>query len=227
MRALALAVLAGCSACSRDSAGSRCAPVPRAEMGDATYYAADGTGNCSFEASPDDLMVAAMNGADYANAAWCGACLAVTGPNGTIAVRVVDQCPGCKRGDLDLSEHAFAMLAPPSVGRIPITWHEIACPVSGPIAYQFKETSSAFWTAIQVRQHRYAIAKLEALVDGTWHDLPRADYNYFVARSGLGAGPYALRVTDARGNVVLDPAIALGDAAIRTGWAQFPACAKD
>jgi expansin (peptidoglycan-binding protein) len=199
-------------------------PVPSAEMGDGTYYTADGTGNCSFDASPSDLMVAAMNAVDYANAAWCGACLAVTGPNGTITVRVVDQCPGCQHGDLDLSEQAFGMLAPLSVGRIPITWHEVACPVSGPIAYRFKEGSSAFWTAIQVRDHRYPIAKLQVQTGSAWQDIPRADYNYFVAASGLGAGPYALRVTDARGQLLADPAIALGDAVVRVGAAQFPAC---
>src|SRR5436190_1219322 len=77
------------------------APVEAA--GEGTYYDADGTGNCSFDASPNDLMVAAMNDADYHTAAWCGACVAVTGPAGTVTVRVVDRCPGCASGDLDLS----------------------------------------------------------------------------------------------------------------------------
>ena len=62
--------------------GGSCSAVPAPETGDGTYYAADGTGNCSFDASPDDLMVVAMNHVDYADAQWCGACLAVTGPNG-------------------------------------------------------------------------------------------------------------------------------------------------
>src|SRR5688500_15570127 len=34
--------------------------------GEATYYAADGSGNCSFDANPGDPMVAAMNIVDYA-----------------------------------------------------------------------------------------------------------------------------------------------------------------
>jgi hypothetical protein len=34
--------------------------------GQATYYAADGSGNCSFDAAPGDPLVAAMNDADYA-----------------------------------------------------------------------------------------------------------------------------------------------------------------
>jgi expansin (peptidoglycan-binding protein) len=223
MRALAISLLAACSG-SSDGDGASCAPVPPAEMGDGTYYAADGTGNCSFDASPSDLMIAAMNGPDYATAEWCGACLAVTGPNGTITVRVVDQCPGCKHGDLDLSEQAFGMLASLSAGRIAITWHEVACPVAGPISYRFKEGSNAYWTAIQIRDHRYPIAKLEVQVGNAWQGIPRVDYNYFVATSGLGDGPYALRVTDSRGQMVSDPAIALGDGVVRTGASQFPAC---
>jgi hypothetical protein len=45
--------------------------------GEGTYYNADGTGNCSFDPSPEDLMVAAMNHADYDNAALCGAFIEV------------------------------------------------------------------------------------------------------------------------------------------------------
>lgn len=35
---------------------------------------------------------------------------------------VVDECPGCAYGDLDLSPDAFAMLSPMEAGRIDITW---------------------------------------------------------------------------------------------------------
>ncbi len=67
--------------------------------GQATYYDfADGSGACSFEPSPNDLMVAAMNAPDYAGAAACGSCARVFGPNGEITVRIVDLCPECPRG---------------------------------------------------------------------------------------------------------------------------------
>jgi len=192
--------------------------------GQGTYYSADGTGACSFERSPEDLMVAALNAPDYAGAAWCGACIAVTGPSGSVVVRVVDKCPECKRGDVDLSEPAFAKIAAISAGRVAVSWHEVACPVTGPVAYRSKDGSNADWTAIQVRNHRYAIAKLEAKVGSAYRSIERADDNYFVAPRGLGPGPYALRVTDIHGHVLEDGAIALGDATERAGAAQFPAC---
>jgi expansin (peptidoglycan-binding protein) len=198
--------------------------VPAAESGDGTYYAADGTGNCSFDASPDDLMVVAMNHPDYANAAWCGACLSVTGPNGTVNVRVVDQCPECKTGDLDMAPQAFDMIADHAAGRVPITWHEIACDVTGPIDYHFKDGANAYWTAIQIRNGRYPIAKVEAMKNGAYVEIPRLDYNYFVQADGLGNGPYQLRVTDQRGHVVEDTGVALGDNITRTGTSQFDTC---
>lgn len=96
--------------------------------GEATYYAADGTGACGFKASPNDLMVAALNGTQFTKKAWCGKCALVTGPNGNaVKVRIVDLCPGCKNGGLDLSKQAFLALSPLSAGRIKITWHVVAC----------------------------------------------------------------------------------------------------
>lgn len=96
------------------------------ESGEATYYDADGSGACGFPKS-SDFMVAAMNGAQYSKAI-CGKCVEVTGPLGTVVVRIVDLCPGCKKGDLDLSQTAFQKIAKLSAGRVKITWHYVACP---------------------------------------------------------------------------------------------------
>jgi expansin (peptidoglycan-binding protein) len=220
-----LVVLPACTGgAGDDSTPGSCEAVPVEVSGEGTYYAADGTGNCSFDASPDDLMVAALNAPDYQTAALCGACLEVTGPNGTVTVRVVDQCPECKHGDLDLSPQAFQLLSPLAAGRIPITWHQVACNVTGPIAYHFKDGANAYWTAIQIRNHRYPIAKLEAMQGSAYVAIPRLDYNYFVQASGLGPGPYMLRVTDTRGHTVEDADIALGDSVTRAGAHQLESC---
>jgi expansin len=226
--ALVVLGLGACGTCAQrapaDAAVARCAGDPMSAAGEGTYYDADGTGRCSFEASRGDRMVAALNGPDYAHAAHCGACLAVSGPAGEVVVRVVDKCPGCKHGDLDLSREAFARIAPLSAGRVRITWREVACPVSGPIAYHLKGGSNEFWLAIQVREHRYAIDRLEGRGTGGYRVFARGDDNYFVAPGGLGPGPFALRVTDVRGQVLEDGAIALGDSTLRPGAGQFPVC---
>ena len=94
--------------------------------GQATYYNADGTGACGFKATPNDLDVAAMNGSQYKKS-WCGQCVLVTGPKGTVKVRIVDLCPGCAFGGLDLSEQAFGAISPLSAGRVKITWYTVPC----------------------------------------------------------------------------------------------------
>jgi hypothetical protein len=55
-----LLLLAALPACAHgpsdgDTMTGSCASVPPDESGDGTYYAADGTGNCGFDASPGDL----------------------------------------------------------------------------------------------------------------------------------------------------------------------------
>ena len=223
---LRLVLLAAISACSGrvELAPSACRGDVGPFTGEATHYDADGTGNCSFEADPD-RMVAAMNGADYKGAIWCGACVRVSGPEGEVTVRIVDQCPGCAEGDLDLSKEAFAKIAPLVTGRVRVQWRPVPCEVSGPIAYRFKERSNAFWTGIQVRNHRYAIAKLEARdAAGNYTPIKRAEYNYFVTTKGLGPGPYTLRVTDTRANVLEDTNVELGEGVTRQGAAQLPLC---
>jgi expansin len=112
-------------AAKQDASGADAALGPE-ESGEATYYAADGTGACGFKATTN-LDVAAMNKAQYSKAN-CGKCVSVTGPKGVVVVRIVDLCPGCSSGDLDLSKTAFAKIANLSAGRVAITWHFVACP---------------------------------------------------------------------------------------------------
>ena len=66
-----------------------------------------------------------------------------------------------------------------AAGRVPISWQVVPCAVSGPVAYRYKEGSSQYWTAIQVRNHRLPITSLEVQLGGAWQPVSRSDYNYF------------------------------------------------
>ena len=191
--------------------------------GDGTYYDANGTGNCSFDAAPD-RMVAAMNTTDYADSAICGAFVEITGPKGVVTVRITDRCPECKPGDIDLSREAFALIANPVDGRVTIRWHVVSPNLSGPIIYHFKEGSNQWWTAVQIRNHRNPIAKVEYQTPGgDFKTVGRVSYNYFVESSGMGVGPYTFRVTDIYGNSVTDSGIVFREAGDVSGAQQFPA----
>ena len=193
-------------------------------QGIATYYNATGAGACLFDPSPEDLMVAAMNAEEYDNAAYCGAYIHVIGPEGSVTIRIVDLCPECKAGHLDLSQEAFAQIADLPLGIVPITWQLISPDLDGPIAYHFKDGSNQWWTAVQIRNHRNPIAKLEYLDGGQWISVPRTAYNYFVqTEPGMGVGPYSFRVTDLYGNVLTDSGIPHIENGTVDGAAQFPA----
>jgi expansin len=206
-------------------ASSACQAEPT-HGGEATYYTfADGSGNCSFDPTPNDLMVGAMNHTDYADAAVCGSCARVIGPSGEVTVRIVDRCPECPQGDIDLSPQAFEKIAALALGRVPISWAYVPCSVTGPIAYRFKEGSNQWWTAVQLRNHRHAIAKLEYEKQGEFVAVARESYNYFVEPSGMGPGPYTFRVTDIHGHTLVDTGIPHQEAESVQGAAQFPDCA--
>src|SRR5262249_51673910 len=154
-------------------------------------------GNCGFDPSPDDLLVGAMNQTDYAGSAACGACATLQGPSGTVTIRIVDRCPEGPAGNIDLSPQAFQRIPGLARGRVPIQWHYVECPVTGPIRYHFKDGSNPYWTAVQLRNHAHAIARFEYQTqDGSFKAVDRLDYNYFVEPVGMGDGPYHFRVTD-------------------------------
>lgn len=192
-------------------------------QGIATYYDADGSGACMFDKSPNDLMVAAMNAVEYNHAAYCGAFVQVNGAKGTIIVRIVDLCPECLAGHLDLSREAFALIDDLPLGRVPITWRVVSPIVTGPIAYHFKDGSNQWWTAVQIRNHRNPITKLEYWTNNQWVAVPRTDYNYFVQTNpGMGPGPYTFRVTDMYDNILTDSDIPLIVDGTVNGTGQFP-----
>ncbi|MFJ3202453.1 expansin EXLX1 family cellulose-binding protein [Streptomyces sp. NPDC086989] len=168
--------------------------------GVATAYAAgDGNGACLFGPS-DDLMIAAMNTTDYESSRACGAYVRVRAASGaSITVRITNECPlPCAPGQLDLSEQAFAKLADPKLGRIPITWSLLSPHTSGPLSIRYKTGSSPYWCGIQVIDHRNPVARLEVRTTNGWRRLPRTDYNYFLSSDGSGCGG-AMRITDIYG----------------------------
>jgi expansin (peptidoglycan-binding protein) len=191
--------------------------------GVATYYDATGAGACGFDPSPNDLMVTALNAEEYNNAAYCGAYVEVYGAKSGVVVRIVDLCPECLAGHLDLSREAFAVIDDLPKGRVPITWRIVSPNIPGPIAYHFKDGSNQWWTAVQIRNHRNPIAKFEYWNDSQWITVPRVSYNYFVQTNpGMGVGPYTFRVTDMYTNTLTDNGIPFIENGTVNGAAQFP-----
>lgn len=196
--------------------------------GEGTYYTSkseDIFGNCSFDESIiRPYYIGAMNEQDYAMADYCGACVEVDGPNGNVKVQIIDRCPECAPGDIDLSQEAFLELAPLVKGRIPISWKRVPCETTGPVSLYYKDGSHQWWTAVQVRNHRNQLAKLEFWNGTTYINLPRQQYNYFLKSDGMGVGPHTFRITDVYGNSIIEKNIPLIPEKEYAGINQFPKC---
>jgi len=188
--------------------------------GEGTYYDADGTGSCLYEPAPD-RMVAAMNAPQFDNSSACGMCVEVTGPKGTIVVRIVDVCPECARGDLDLSVHAFDRIADHSAGRVPISWVPVACDTAGPLAIRFKEGSSRYWLAVQARNSRIPVRRIEMQSGGGWLTLAQQHYNYHLDEGDPGSGPFSFRLTAIDGQQRVLTNIPLREGQVVDGQGQF------
>lgn len=155
----------------------------------------------------------------------------VTGSKGTVVVRVTDSCPidtpgndcGDTNADLDLSSQAFAQIEDPSVGIANVSFQVVPCSVTGPMKYRFKDGSSQWWTAIQIRNHRVPIAKVEYKGGSGFVAMAREDDNYFVQASGVGAQPQGLllRITSSDGQIVEELLPTIDDSQVLTGTKQF------
>ncbi|CAG8486858.1 1254_t:CDS:2 [Ambispora gerdemannii] len=95
--------------------------------GDGTYYNT-GLGACGIE-SHDSDFIAAINKPQFGDSQnpntnpICGKQASVKGPKGSVTIKILDMCPECVYGSLDLSPAAFDQIADRSAGRVKITWH--------------------------------------------------------------------------------------------------------
>ncbi|KAK4161884.1 RlpA-like double-psi beta-barrel-protein domain-containing protein-containing protein [Cladorrhinum sp. PSN259] len=104
----------------------------RATTGQFTWYKT-GLGACGVT-NNDGQLIAALNHAQFDpktpngnpnKNTYCGKKIRVSYQGKSVDVAVMDRCPGCNWGDLDLSPAAFKKLAPLGKGRITGTWNWI------------------------------------------------------------------------------------------------------
>lgn len=193
---------------------ARAAAVPAvgSDSGIATHYVLQsGGGNCSYPGPPANHLFVALSAAEYHGAAPCGSYLQVKGPHGTVRVEVIDQCPECKSGHIDLSEAAFAKLAPLRAGIINVSYHTIKNPpLPGPVGFLVKNGSSRYWLALVVLNTGNAIASVQLETSpGHWMKLTHVNWNAWIAQQGAGPGPFTVRVTDVQRHRVTISGVAL------------------
>ncbi|KAH8909194.1 hypothetical protein BR93DRAFT_967198 [Coniochaeta sp. PMI_546] len=187
-------------------------------------YAIDGTaqmtggnlsgGTCMFTnyTLPPGIYGSTMSGPDWNAGSMCGACLFVQGERGTIVTMVVDECPGCKKSQVNLFQDAFSKVGDPTAGTIKISWDVVSCGISGPIVLRNKTGSSKYWFEMQVLNCNQPVSALDVSTDGgkSWQATTRKDYNYFQKAGGgggFGTSSVTVRITCQDGKKVVAPGI--------------------
>lgn len=177
--------------------------------GEGTHYggvAGGAGGHCGIPVAEGDMYHAALNHEQYARSNACGACVRILGPMGTVVLKIVDECPECKFGDIDMTTAVFPQLAQMKDGRIKIKWQYVPCSEMNDIKIAFASGSSPYYFKAQFRDFVYPLAKAEYMKqDGSFEILQREAYNYFVKEGGIDedkskAGPYTFRLTPLTGN---------------------------
>lgn len=225
--AVALAVgmsqAAGTRACAAVLSAAQAGQAGQAQQageisGIATHYVLQGLPNCSYPSPPADGLFVALSPGEYDSAAACGGYLEVHGPDGSVRVEVIDQCPGCGYGHIDLSDAAFSAIAPLNAGLVDVTYQPLVDPsLPGPISLLVKQGSSQYWLALLAMNTGNPLASVQVQSEsgGGWYNLVQASYNYWVAQSGAGAGPFTVRLTDTQGHVVTLQGIALSPGVVQ------------
>lgn len=195
----------------------------------ATFYETLVPNACGLPVAPG-AFVAAVAEVDFAGSAACGRCARVTGPLGSVVAQITDYCPEvgnplCVPGHLDLGRDAFEQIANPQLGLVDVSWETVACEDAGTIAFLFRSGSNPYYAKVQVRHHRYGIAKLELRVDDAWVDLPRTSDGHFERFSPAPLpGALDFRITDVHGGSVEAPAIPYVVEAEQDAGVQLATC---
>lgn len=208
---------------------------------DTTWYTGEGTqyggiagtngGNCGIFVVKDDFRHCAMNHTQYDSSYACGACVRVIGPLGEINLKVVDRCPECKPGDIDLSTDAFTSIAKLEDGRVKIQWQYIPCQDNDKTIKMYIDNGSSpyyFKALFYDIKHRIKTVEWKTQ-EGKYIPIHREMYNYFVALSGIDegrteCGPYTFRITDEYGNMVYAYNISYKTGEEIDLGVQFPDC---
>ncbi|KAI1323326.1 carbohydrate-binding module family 63 protein [Xylariaceae sp. FL0255] len=176
--------------------------------GTSTFYGGNlSGGTCSFSTYtlPAGIFGTAFSGSAWDSAAECGACLEVTANGKSILVMVVDECPECDAGHLDLFENAFEVLSPLSAGLLATSYTPVACGITSPLVLHNKSGTSQYFFSMQVVNSNEPVASLEVSTDGgsTFQSTERQDFNFFEITSGTGTDTVTVRVTSTSGKTIV------------------------
>ncbi|RLN98656.1 hypothetical protein BBJ28_00018294 [Nothophytophthora sp. Chile5] len=185
----------------------------------AEYFEGDGTaytlsevssGNCNFMSaiSIASTNYAALNQDQWDDLANCGRCAEVSciddqceDQTTTAIVQILDRCPECSSGDLDLSPTVFKNITGSDPSRLTIRWQFVDCPSPGNVEVCLKEGSNANWIAVQPTNMLVGVESLT--INGETPTMLDGAYYYVLeSSSGVDLTAVEVSITSIDGDVI-------------------------
>ncbi|TYZ66477.1 hypothetical protein PybrP1_004175 [[Pythium] brassicae (nom. inval.)] len=198
--------------------------------GDGTTYTLGQVqqGNCNFMTAP---AAASQNYAAINNDQWdglknCGKCAQVSCIDAQCAdksvseiVYIVDRCPECKRGDLDLSPSVFKKVTGSSPSRLKISWKFVNCPNPGKLQYCLKDGSNPFFVAVQPANAAAGIASVK--INGKATTMVDSAFYYVLnSQTPVDLSKVTVSLTSSTGATV-EETVSLSVGSCTAGTSQF------
>lgn len=152
-------------------------------QGDATTYGGQILGgSCGFKKiwtneNKNFKYGVAINAKQYDNSLSCGKCVNIKYNNRNINAIVVDICPECAYGDLDLFTETYNELIQEDPGRKKISWEFINCPtelVFNSVQLRLDELNH-YWVNIQPENFKCGIKSIFIKQENNWIEMARND----------------------------------------------------
>jgi len=193
------------------------------------------SGNCNFMSWPQDAATkyAALNVDQWDETMNCGRCAEVSCTDASCSgqssevVYIMDQCPGCEYGDLDLSPDVFESITDQSYTRLSIEWKFVDCPISSNMQYCLKTGSSEFWVAVQPANFVSGVQSMT--INGQETTVIDSAYYFLVDGSGESVADLSsvsISMTGVNGEVI-EETLSLTADECTDGSSQFSASSDD
>ncbi|ETN08027.1 hypothetical protein PPTG_12540 [Phytophthora nicotianae INRA-310] len=182
------------------------------------YFEGDGTsytlgqvssGNCNFMSAIPSASTnyVALNQAQWDNLAGCGRCIEVscideqcTAKNKTAVVQVLDRCPECAHGALDLSPTVYKEITGLDPNRLTVRWRFVDCPDPGTVQVCLKEGSNANWIAVQPTNGLVGVESVT--VNGASTKMLDGAYYYVATTSNADLSAIKVAITSVNGDEI-------------------------
>lgn len=182
------------------------------------YFEGDGTsytlgqissGNCNFMSAVPSAKTnyVALNQAQWDNLGGCGRCLEVSCidkrckvQNKTAVVQVLDRCPECAFGALDLSPTVYKEITGMDPNRLRMRWKFVECPNPGTLQVCLKDGSNPNWMAVQPANGLVGVQSVT--VNGATTSMLDGAYYYVSSKTGANLAAVEVSVTSIQGEKI-------------------------